>query len=217
VDERIGDTRDEYNELLDVYWPIGVAAFLIVLGLVVFAVLRYRSSSDEFPRGKDSDKKIEGVYALFLVCIVAALLYFTYDTMSDIEASSPAAKELVEVTGARWNWRFEYPRHGIVRQGANRRPATLVVPADTPIQFKGISLDVIHSFWVPHERFKRDVFPGRTTTWLMRFEETGFQTRAGECAEFCGLLHSTMEFNVNVLPKDEFRRWVHNAQPEATP
>jgi cytochrome c oxidase subunit 2 len=89
------------------------------------------------------------------------------------------------------------------------------VPAGTPIQFRGTALDVIHSFWIPDERFKRDVFPRRTTTWVMRFDQPGFHREGGECAEFCGLLHTTMDFNVDVLSSAEFRRWVSDARAEA--
>jgi cytochrome c oxidase subunit 2 len=215
VGNGLGDTRKEYTDLLHIYWPIGVAVFVIVVAAVVFAVVRYRSDGDEYPRGRDSNKVLEAGYALFLACVVAVLLYFTYDTMNKTQASSPRAAELVKVTGARWNWRFEYPRHGIVRQGTNKRPPTLFVPAGTPIQFRGTALDVIHSFWIPDERFKRDVFPRRTTTWVMRFDRTGFHREGGECAEFCGLLHTTMDFNVDVLRPAEFSRWVRDARAEA--
>lgn len=209
MDERAGDTRREYSELFDVYWPIGVAVYLIVFVAVVVVVFRYRSNSDEFPGGKHKNTPLEGGYAFFLALIVAMLLYFTFDTMSDLESAERQATDgpKVEVTAARWSWRFEYPEYGFAMQGEDKRPATLVVPADTPVRFDQTSRDVIHSFWIPHLRFKRDAFPGRTTSFVLRFEDEGFHPKWGECAEFCGLLHTDMSFNVNVLPPDEFEAW----------
>jgi cytochrome c oxidase subunit 2 len=84
------------------------------------------------------------------------------------------------------------------------RPATLVVPSGQTVQFRMRSLDVIHSFFVPKLRFKRDAFPERTTEFDLVFHEPGF---TGRCAEFCGLHHADMRFNVEVLPPDEFARW----------
>ena len=79
------------------------------------------------------------------------------------------------------------------------------------MDFSATSLDVQHAFWVPSERFKRDIFPKRTTTWQMTFDAPGFHEAAGACAEFCGLRHSNMEFNVDVLPPRLFESWLRRA------
>lgn len=213
MDETIGDTRDEYTELLNVYWPIGVATFLIILVLVVLFVWRFRSEDRKWTKSKAKSTS-EEVYAGFLVLVVAVLLFFTYDTMSDIEGDGAGAQPperpvemTVDVTAAKWNWRFEYPELGIVEQGSKGFIPTLVVPEDTPIGFEQTSVDVIHSFWIPHLRFKRDAFPSRTTTFTLRFPDRGFFRQGGECAEFCGLDHSEMVFHVRVLGEEEFREW----------
>lgn len=160
-----GDTRSEFTELFNVYWPIGLAVLVIIWGLVAFAVWRFRSDSTE-PAGGKASSHAEEAYAGVLVVVVAVLLYFTYDTMSsrayDVEASA-GEKVVVDVTAAQWNWRFEYPELGIVEHVGQPGVSTLVVPEDTPIEFRHTSADVIHSFWIPALRFKRDAFPGRTT------------------------------------------------------
>jgi cytochrome c oxidase subunit 2 len=81
------------------------------------------------------------------------------------------------------------------------------VPQGRLVRFEATSLDVIHSFWVPELRFKRDAFPRRTTTFTLTFNDPGFHSHQGECAEFCGLRHSTMDFNVDVRPPEAFARW----------
>jgi len=208
-----GDTRDRYQELFGVYWPIGVAIFVVVAGLLLFVVLRFRSAERDFPQGREESRPLEAGWLLVVAGLVVALLAFTYSSMDDLEAfEDETGGPLVEITAAKWNWRFDYPEAGVSRVGGDRRPTTLVVPADTPVRFRGTSLDVIHSFWIPEVRFKRDLFPGRRTSFVLSFPEEGFFSQGGECNQFCGLLHATMTFNVRVVSQGEFERWLREAR-----
>jgi cytochrome c oxidase subunit 2 len=213
-------TRDTYTHLFDIYWPIGVGVGLVVVVIVLFTAWQHRASrvGDHWPEpGKDKNTPLELAYAAVIAGVAATLLYFTYSTMDDLDAAGRERPgETIEVTAAKWNWRFHYPDYGITSQGTEAHLATLTVPADTLIRFRQTSLDVIHSFFIPHERFKRDAFPGRTTTWMMSFdsEAIGNHPRWGECAEFCGQYHSNMQFNVNVLAREDVARWVEeNRRP----
>ena len=208
-------TRDEYGDLFDKYWPIGVGVGVLVVLAILVVVWRYRAGrvGEAWPRGRDENLPVEIGYGVFLAAIVALLVYFTFSTQADLDrADAQPAGELIEVRGARWNWRIEYPRYGIVSEGegAGKVIPTLTVPSDTAIRFRGTSEDVIHSFYIPHERFKRDVFPGRTTTWTLSFarDDEGLHREWGACAEFCGAFHSYMKFNVDVLSRDDYRAWV---------
>jgi len=215
------DTRDNYYELFDVYWPVGVAVFLVVVVVVVVVVLRYRSSSDEFPPdrevGERKNMPLEGGYAFLLACVVAVLVYFTFDSMAELESSEPSATSpSIDVTAARWSWRFTY-EDGPSLHGDTESPTTLVVPSETPVQISLTSRDVVHSFWIPHTRFKRDAFPGRTTSFVLEFDHSdeGFHRAWGTCAEFCGAGHADMVFNVDVKPADEFDQWLASQGGEA--
>lgn len=145
--EWIGDTRQEYTQLFDIYVPIAVAVFLLIVALVALAVVRFRSASDDLPRGSASSKPAEGGWALLVGCIVAVLLYVTYSAMSDIEASERRTRgPRVDVIAAKWNWTFRYPGEGVAQRGVDGRLSTLVVPVDTPVRFRMTSTDVIHAF-----------------------------------------------------------------------
>lgn len=218
----VTDTHDRYQELFDVYWPIGVGVFSVIALLIVFVVLRFRSSSREFPQGK-SHSKSEYAYAGLVTVVVSGLLLLTYNAMADLDdlpfeqdgegrpGVEVAGAELVKVTAARWRWRFDYPRHGITQVGDT---PTLVVPADTPVRFEQTSIDVVHSFWIPERRFKVDAFPGRTTTFTLTFPDEGFQRQGGQCNQYCGLRHSYMHFDIRVLAPEEFREWVRERRRE---
>jgi cytochrome c oxidase subunit II len=208
------DTRTQFTDIWNVYWPIALAVFLIILGAIVFLGLRYRarSHSPEIPEGRDENEALEAAYAIGLACVAAFLVFLTFSHMPGSTDKEATGKPLeVKVTGARWNWRFEYPEYGVVEQGTQNHVPVLRVPVDTQVDFEGRSIDVIHSFWIPHQRFKRDVFPSFPNRWEMVFGKVETEPGGGSCAEFCGLEHWDMVFNVLVMPRAAFERWAQGA------
>jgi cytochrome c oxidase subunit 2 len=201
------DTREEFDDLWALYLPIGVAVAAIVFGLVIFTVVRYRRRGDELPRGREAPPIVEGLYALLLAGVVVFLVAATFSA-NDREtelATDPGAE--VDVTAFQWGWRFTYPGEGVTVVGDDRRPPTLVVPTDTTVRFRLRARDVIHAFWIPELRFKRDAFPERETSFDLSFKEEG-RLETGRCAEFCGLAHGEMTFNVVAMAPPEFRGWL---------
>jgi cytochrome c oxidase subunit 2 len=77
------------------------------------------------------------------------------------------------------------------------------------------SNDVIHSFWVPELNRKIDMIPGRTNSILLDTDQPGVYH--GQCAEFCGLQHAHMDFEVIAEPSDEFDKWLHHMASPAGP
>lgn len=239
------DTRKTYQDLFDVYWPIGVGVFgLITLLVIVFAVrYRDRGPGHDRPRRAHHERTpVEGTYVAVLALVAAFLVFLTFTTMSDLDANLPAqdtarAGELaqggtdegaaqsgrqpppaeleIEVTAARWNWRFDYPELGITQAaGGGEGVSTLVVPAGVNVRFNMTSLDVIHSFYIPRLRFKRDAFPELLTSFTLGFDEPGFYAKEGRCAEFCGLRHANMLFDLRVLEQAAFRDWAAQRRGE---
>lgn len=228
MNDRTGtDTRSEYQELFNVYWPIWLGIMVLIWVLIVVFAIRYRDrpgrEDKALPTQKHEQPIVEGAYVLVLAGIAAMLLFFTYTSMNEIDANLPAdsgqgedeqeAKSgdrapkpdvVIKSTASRWNWRFDYPQFQITQVGTGTEIPELVVPAGV-VRFDQISADVIHSFFISHMRFKRDAFPGRVISFTLRFTDPGYYP--GECAEYCGLRHAYMKFNTRVLPMDEFRRW----------
>jgi cytochrome c oxidase subunit II len=199
------DTRQEFQDLWGVYLPIGTAVAVIIFALVVFTLVRFRRRSDELPRRREGPPILEGLYALLLAGVVVFLIAMTFRTDDRvIEVSADPGLE-VDVTAFQWGWRFTYPDEEVTVVGDDRRPPTLVVPIDTTVQFTLSSRDVIHSFWIPEVRFKRDAFPERETTFDLSFGE---EDMVGRCAEFCGLAHGEMTFDVVGMEQDEFSDWL---------
>ena len=94
----------------------------------------------------------------------------------------------------------------------------MMLPEDRTTRLVLTSPDVIHSFYVPEFLFKRDVIPGVVNRFDVTPRDRG--TFTGRCAEFCGLDHAKMTFEVQVVSFDDYRAWVAEQRAEtngATP
>jgi cytochrome c oxidase subunit II len=198
-------TRGQYNHLASIYLPIAGAVFALIVGTALFAVVRYRRAGSVSRRA--TNNLLEGSYTVLLACVAGVLLYLTLtaEHRVDTVANRERPSVTVDVTAAKWEWQFRYPNYGIVRRSGTIGDQPLVVPADRAIRFNLTSQDVIHAFWVPELRFKRDLFQGTVQHVTLTFTRPG--TFKGQCAEFCGLRHSEMLFRVEVLSPGRFTQW----------
>jgi cytochrome c oxidase subunit 2 len=118
--------------------------------------------------------------------------------LADIEETK-ANTSTVHVTGEQFAWTFEY-------QDPALRSGELHMVEDQPYLFRLDAKDVIHSFWVPQFRMKRDAVPGVTTKVRVTPTRKGRYTLA--CTELCGLGHATMRAKARVVTEAEFEQWV---------
>jgi cytochrome c oxidase subunit 2 len=203
----VADTRGDYEHLQAIYLPIAVGVFVLVSALVVFAALRWRRRDDRVPTQRTGAPILEGAYAVGLAAVAAFLVGATFhtETREDRVGKRPGLD--VHVTAAKWRWRFDYPALGISEVGTDRAQPTLALPAGTTVRLTLGSQDVIHSFWIPNARFKRDAFPYRLTRFDLRFDQVAMLAGGGACSEFCGLRHTDMRFSVDVLSPRDFAAW----------
>ena len=117
----------------------------------------------------------------------------------------------IRVTAHQWWWEMVYedPRADHVFSTANE----LVIPVGRPVVVTLGADDVIHSFWVPNLHGKKDLIPGRTTTIEFRADREG--RFVGRCAEFCGLQHAFMAYDVVALPPERYAEWVQHERASA--
>ena len=194
-------------------WLGSVAAALVVglfvWGLIVFAVVRYRKSSDELPRQVRYNLPIEVLYTVVPFVIIAVLFYYTAISENFVDKTQPKPDLQVNIVGFQWNWQFNYPDAGVQVTGSPTQPATMVLPAGRRIRFVETSPDVIHSWFVPAFLFKRDVVPGRFNSFeVMIKTEYQNHTFVGRCAEFCGEKHDRMNFRVKVVSNDDYNAYL---------
>src|SRR6202000_641015 len=82
-----------------------------------------------------------------------------------------------------------------------------------PVTLELTSADVIHSFWVPQIQQKTDMIPGRINTTWFEVSKAGTYTEDG--AEFCGIDHAEMDFQVIAQPPAQFRQWLTQQEKPA--
>ncbi|HZP30797.1 MAG TPA: cytochrome c oxidase subunit II [Acidimicrobiia bacterium] len=200
----------ESREVARLWWlmfGLAVAVYVVVASLIVWAIVRGRRRTRRATFNDDKFIWIGGVIAPAIILLVLGV--FTMTTSNAIREPSSRAL-VVKVVGRQWWWDVSYP-------GRNVRTANEIhVPVHTKIHFELTSTDVIHSFWVPEIAGKEDVIPGQPNHLYVTVEKTG--TYRGLCAEYCGLQHAHMGFEIVAESPGDFERWVQtNAQPAQEP
>ena len=191
-------------------WASPVVVFLLVEGLLIWSVLRYRRkpTDTELPAQTHGNNLLEVVWTIIPALVVSGLFILTVDTLSKFDpvaaADDTPAPLTIDVTGFQWQWTFDYPDQGLSFTGTGRDGPVMVVPVNERVHIRLHSADVIHSFYVPQFLYKKDVIPGTVNEFDVVVQQVG--TFSGQCAEFCGLGHADMHFSVAVDEPRGLRR-----------
>lgn len=203
-------TRDA--ELVVEFWyflvwaAAGVA--VLVFTLLAIAAIRGRLNDEELPPQRHGNLLLEGTYiggAAILSAVIFGLGVWYLERIQD----DPEPELTIAVVGYQWGWQFDYGSR-VVATEPGRQPE-LVLPVDRAVRFELRSADVIHSFYVPAFAWKQDVVPGYENDLTVVPIATGFYP--AHCAEFCGLDHANMNFDVRIVAGDEFDRWLSGSSP----
>jgi len=213
--EPMGEYARKADRLWKLTFIIAVGVFVLVQGLVIAAILKFRAKpgDDSLPVQVHGNPRLEVIWTIIPALILAGIAVPTVQTIFDV-ARKPEGALTIEVIGHRWWWEYRYPDERIVT--ANE----LHIPAGQPIHLELTALEaggttdaVIHSFWVPALGGKQDVVPGRVNTLNLEADEPG--TYIGQCAEYCGLSHANMRLRVVAHTPSDFEAWVAQQQGPA--
>ena len=218
-----GPAAVEIDELWDLVFLIATIVFVLVEGLLLAVLLRYRvrknQDPNELPRQVEGNSRLEVLWTLIPAVILAAIAVPTVQKIFLLTDEPEGAME-IRVIGKQYWWEFEYGEDAgnVVTAGE------MVIPTNTDIVLRMESfgqahedeLGVIHSFWVPKLAGKQDVVPGHVRPLVLRADEPGEYD--GQCAEFCGLSHANMRFKVIAMDAADFEGWVQShTTPAAAP
>lgn len=184
---------------------VGVYSVVFVAVMVLLAVALWRRR-----RGAGGGPGVRFVFIAGVVVpglVLAVMLWFTIGTT--LELRRPETGLTIRVVGNMWWWHVEYPEHGIVT--ANE----LHVPVGVPVRVELSATDVVHSFWVPNLAGKMDMLPGHPTVFWLQADQAGVYR--GQCAEYCGLQHAWMAFDLVALPPAGFEAWVAERRAPPAP
>jgi cytochrome c oxidase subunit II len=173
-----------------------VAIFLTIL---YFMVKYRRRSPNERPAAIEGSIPLELLWTVIpsLICVVlflwGASLYFA-------NAKTPDGAMEIFVTGKQWMWKVQHPE-GV------REIDELHVPLGRPVKLTMTSEDVIHDFYIPAFRIKKDVLPGRYTSLWFTATQTGKYHLF--CAQYCGAFHAGMGGWVIVMEQADYEKWLN--------
>jgi len=220
----------EVRNLYTVIFLIAVAIFLVVEGLIIWTVIRYRRKPGDvtLPPQTHGNNIAEFVWTVVPTIIVIFMFIVSWQTLNSVDVSSSSAQTKIRAVAGQFQWTFEYLDQTGTKveytefQSLVAKGGGMYVPAGRTVQLQLFvsPKDVIHAFYVPQFLFKRDVVPGRTTSFDFTVDAADAgQTFRGQCAELCGTLHSTMLFDVKAVTAPEFDTWLAGkvAEANATP
>jgi cytochrome c oxidase subunit II len=194
------------DTLLDVMIVLSSFVFSIVMVMLGYSVWRWRARPGDESDGAPihGNTRLEIAWTVIPTVIVLFGAIYSWITLSDIEAHD-ADRMVVDVYGQQYEWHFNYPEQAVTSR-------ELHVPVDRQVEFRLHALDVIHSFWVPEWRIKKDAVPGITTRAFVTPDQTGNYTLV--CTELCGIGHSTMRAPVVVEDsQNAFDQWAGTQDP----
>ncbi len=207
----------QIDTLLNVMIILSSFVFAIVLVMLGYCVLKYRAKPGDESDGEPihGNTKLEIAWTVIPTVIVLFGAIYSWIVLDDIE--SKASDRLpVNVTAQQYKWTFNYP----VGNGKEVTSDRLVVPDGRQLELHLTALDVIHSFWVPEWRIKRDLVPagegGNDVDNVVEVTPDRVGTYNVVCTELCGFGHATMRALVQVVPPDEFASWLAK-QPRVKP
>jgi len=209
---------------------LSIICFVGIGGFMAYFCVKYRMKSrEDHPHGSHHNNTLEIVWSVIPLIIVLVIFVWGFRGFIDMTylPAGPVAEEVV-VTGSRWNWSFQYANGGvspglgtpvkdeagnIVHDEQGRVVYAddnwgLIVPVNTPVRLvlKAPLDDVLHSFYIPAFRVKKDVVPGRFNK--MWFQATQPGVYDVFCAEYCGQQHSQMRSRVKVVSEEEYYAYV---------
>ena len=213
-----------------ILFPIITAISLLVLGLLLWVIVRYNRRANPEPSKTTHNTTLEVIWTLVPVLILVFIAVPSISLLARQYDLPEGETVTIKVTGNQWYWTYEYPDPGGImlishmleeegdqQEGARFRTDAdgprllavderLVIPAGVNVRFLVTASDVIHSFAVPAFWTKIDAVPGRLNEGWVNVERPGVYF--GQCSELCGARHAFMPIAVEVVPPAEFARWV---------
>ena len=190
------DIAVSWDNLYDFLLWISVVFFVLVIGGMVYFMIRYRQQTGVKPKYLTGNAIVEGVGVVVPTILLMVIFGWGWIVYHDM-AQAPSDAYEVKVIGRQWKWQFLYD--------SGRSSDYLFVELGKPVKLVMSSNDVIHSMFIPAFRVKQDVVPGMyTSVWFEPKVPGKFQIF---CAEYCGTSHSGMLTKSIVLTEDQWKQF----------
>ena len=193
----MADTAPPIDKAYDFIFWFSVVFFVAVTASLLYFVVKYKRKPGVKPEPTGHFMKLELFWTITPTIFIFFLFHAGFTGYIRNATAAEGATE-IRVRGKKWSWEFEYPT-------GDRVPGELTLELGRPYKMIISSEDVLHSFFIPEFRMKRDAVPGQYS--FIQFTPT----KAGDahvfCAEYCGTSHSGMLASVKILPPEEYKKW----------
>ncbi len=199
------------DDLMNIMIVLSAIVFAIVVVALAYALIAFRAKPGDESDGEPihGNTRLEITWTVIPTIIVLFAGGWSWKVLDEIEEKT-GHDMTVDVFSQQYAWSFGYPgKEYAYSQGI------LHVPVNRQIIFKMHSQDVIHSFWVPQWRIKKDNVPGITTTAIVTPDKVGSYQLI--CTELCGFGHATMRAKVIVQSESAFDKWVEGLKEKVPP
>ena len=197
------------SNLFIVLLIIGFGVFLLIVGLVTTAIVRYRhkpGTPDIDPSQDHGKPWYEIGWTIAPALLVLGIFVATVFAMQNADPKVEDRKADVTMIGHQWWWEVRYPNGIVTANEIHLRQGQRYLMELT-------SGDVQHAFWAPEIGRQMNMFPGQINRMYVEADRAG--SYEGVCNQYCGAQHAWMRYRVVVQPADEFDKWV--AQQLAIP
>jgi cytochrome c oxidase subunit 2 len=180
------------------YSIVGVSLFLLVAITIVmlYFVFKYNKKKHKVAIQNEGNTKLEVTWTVIPILLALMMFYYGWEGWKPMYRV-PKDAMTVTVTARMWNFGFLYEN--------GKESTDLIVPINKAVKINLISVDVIHSLFIPAYRIKADIVPGRQKVmWFIPEREGDYDIY---CAEYCGLQHSYMKSMVKVLSQEKYTAW----------
>ena len=213
--EPVTQQAREIDQLYNVVFALAVGVFLLVEGLIIWSILRYRRRPEDtdLPPQTHGNNLVEALWTLIPTVIVLYLFAVSWQTLGRVDAVSADPAVRINAVAGQFQWQFQYiDKDGKVLATQSRATGEgggMAVPVGEKVYVTLESNDVIHAWYVPRFLFKRDVIPGQVNhfEFTVNPEEAG-QVFRGQCAELCGTGHRIMLFDVQAMTRADYDAWI---------
>jgi cytochrome c oxidase subunit 2 len=208
--EPLASTFDHVDGLFYFTYVVCIFFFVLITGVLALSVVKYRRKTFDQPAASNvtHNTPLEVIWTIIPLIIVMVMFVWGWKGSNDMLVA-PADARQYKAVAKQWNWTFSYP--GSKVQSYNE----LWLEVDKPAAFTLQSTDVLHAFFLPGMRVKRDVVPGRQQTAWFRPTKTGDYHLY--CAEYCGKDHSKMYALVHVVSAEEYAKSPWDVLKDSTP
>lgn len=172
---------------ISILFLVGITAFM------VYYIIKYRKSKNAEASHIEGSNTLEVVWTIIPTILVLFMFYYGWSGWK-LQKEIPDDAIPIKTIARMWSFTFQY-ENGLITD-------TLYVPKNKAVNLDLVSLDVLHSLYIPAFRLKQDMVPGKQANiWFESGQEGEYEIF---CAEYCGLRHSYMTSVVKVIPAADF-------------